>query len=117
MNQNIAQEGFAFHPERINKKGRPPKIFKVLKRSGYSKNDIRTAFHEIGWTDVSQLQKLFEDPKAPAIVKVIANAYKKAIQKGDYRYVRKIIEQVLGKPKESVEQKRTVETFNVVFNE
>lgn len=91
-----------------NPNGRPRKIYTILKESGYSKDDVRNAFNEIAWADVDELQRLFKDPKSPAIIKVIAHAYKRAIEKGDYRYVSEIIQQSIGKPKENADIKSEI---------
>ena len=96
-----------------NPNGRPRKIYTVLKESGYSKDDVRNAFNEIAWADVDELQRLFKDPKSPAIIKVIAHAYKRAIEKGDYRYVSEIIQQSIGKPKETSEVSMTAQITSV----
>lgn len=96
-----------------NPNGRPRKIYTILKESGYTKDDVRTAFNEIAWADVDELQRLFKDPKSPAIIKVIAHAYKRAIEKGDYRYVSEIIQQSIGKPKETSEVSMNAQITNV----
>lgn len=96
-----------------NPNGRPRKIYTILKESGYSKDDVRNAFNEIAWADVDELQRLFKDPKSPAIIKVIAHAYKRAIEKGDYRYVAEIIQQSIGKPKETSEVSMTAQITSV----
>ena len=56
--------------ETLNPNGRPRKIYTILKESGYTKDDVRTAFNEIAWADIDGLQKIFKDPKSPAIIKV-----------------------------------------------
>jgi hypothetical protein len=94
--------------ETLNPNGRPRKIYTVLKESGYTKDDVRNAFNEIAWADVDELQRLFKDPKSPAIIKVIAHAYKRAIEKGDYRYVSEIIMQSIGKPQEKSDIKSEI---------
>ena len=96
-----------------NPNGRPRKIYTILKESGYTKDDVRTAFNEIAWADIDGLQKIFKDNKAPAILKVIAHAYKRAIEKGDYRYVAEIIQQSIGKPKETSEVSMTAQITSV----
>jgi len=99
--------------ETLNPNGRPRKIYTILKESGYTKDDVRTAFNEIAWADIDGLQKIFKDPKSPAIIKVIAHAYKRAIEKGDYRYVSEIIQQSIGKPKETSEVSMTAQITSV----
>ena len=101
--ENVVGKGFEAHPERINRNGRPRKIYSVLKETGYTRDDVREAFNEISWASVDDLKRYFENPNAPAIVRVIAHAFKRAIEKGDYRYVREILEQSIGKPKETVD--------------
>lgn len=98
----------------LNPNGRPKKIYTVLKESGYTKDDIRGAFEEIGWQTMGQLQDIFKDPKAPAILKVIAHAFKRGVEKGDFRYVSEILQHVVGKPKETIDA--NVTQFKVTLN-
>ncbi len=111
--ENILGQGFHTHPERINKEGRPPKIYTVLKRSGYSKDDIRIAYHELSFLNEGELDKIIADDKAIVLLKVIAQAYKKGAVKGDYRYIKDIIEQVIGQPKQQQEIKQQIEIRSV----
>ena len=115
MNPNLSKESFVLHPERINKAGRPPKIYTVLRKSGYSRDDIRNAYNEIAWSDVSELKRLFEDENSPAIIKVIANAFQRAIKKGDYRYVKEIIEQIIGQAKINLDADIKMD-YNITLN-
>ena len=103
--QNIAGQGFHTHPERINRLGPPKRIYTILKESGYTKSDIKDAFEEIGWQNIESLNKILEDPDKPAILKVIAKAFIKGAEKGDFRYVSEILNHVIGKPKEQTENK------------
>ena len=102
--------------ETANPNGRPPKIYTVLKRKGFTPEDIRIAFGEINWYNVDELKKVFENPQTPAILKILAHVYKRAIEKGDYRYVKEIIEQAIGKPKETVDAHIKQEVIQVTFN-
>lgn len=99
---NIGKETQFKPNESGNPNGRPKKIYTILKETGYSKDDIRTAFNELAWTKFDELEKQFSDPNAPAIVRVIAHVFTRAIEKGDYRYISEIIQQIAGKPKETV---------------
>ena len=81
-----------------NLNGRPKKIYTVLKESGYTKDGIRDAFSEMGWQ----------------ILKVIAKAFLRGAERGDFRYVSEILQHVVGKPKETVEQ--TITEFKVTLN-
>ena len=86
-----------------NPAGRPKKIYKILRESGFSIEDIRDAFAEIGWQKQEELEAIMLDPEKPVILKVIAKAFLKGSDKGDYRYVREILEQTMGKPKEQMD--------------
>lgn len=86
-----------------NPNGRPKKIYTLLKETGYSKDDIRIAFNELAWMTPDQLKIIFEKKDSPAILKVIAHAYKKAIEKGDYKFVKDIMEQVIGTARQNID--------------
>lgn len=88
-----------------NPNGRPKRIYTVLKDSGYSKEDIRDAFEEIGWQTLDDLKEILDDESKPVILKVIAKAFIKGAEKGDFRYVSEILMHVVGKPKEQSENK------------
>lgn len=88
-----------------NPAGRPKRIYNILKESGYSKEDIRDAFEEVGWQTEEQAQEILNDKSKPLILKTLAHAFIKAANKGDYRYIGEIIQQVMGKPKEQSENK------------
>lgn len=89
----------------LNPTGRPKRIYNILKESGYSKDDIRDAFEEIGWQTIEELNDVLNDDSKPAILKVIARAFIKGAEKGDFRYVSEILMHVVGKPKEQSENK------------
>ncbi len=89
----------------LNPNGRPKRIYTILKESGYSKDDIGDAFKEIGWQTIEDLQAIVEDETKPVILKVIARAFIKGADKGDFRYVSEILQHVIGKPKEQSENK------------
>lgn len=86
-----------------NPNGRPKRIYTILKDSGYSKEDIKDAFEEIGWQTIEDLQEILDDDSKPVILKVIARAFIKGAEKGDFRYVSEILMHIIGKPKESVQ--------------
>lgn len=87
----------------LNPTGRPKRIYNVLKESGYSKEDIRDAFEEIGWQTIEDLQEVLDDDSKPVILKVIARAFMKGAEKGDFRYVSEILLHAIGRPKEQIE--------------
>lgn len=103
--QNIIGQGFHTNPERINKDGRPKKIYTILKESGYTRDDIKEAFAEIGWQTADDIEAIIEDETKPMIVRLIAKAFKRGTEKGDFRYVSEILQHTIGKPKEQTENK------------
>lgn len=98
----------------LNPNGRPKRIYTILKESGYTKEDIRDAFEEIGWQNISDLKEILDDNSKPAILKVIAKAFIKGAEKGDFRYVSEILQHVMGKPKETIDANIT--QFKVTLN-
>lgn len=88
-----------------NPNGRPKKIYTVLKESGFSRDDIRTAMQEAGWQTTDELQAIIDDDTKPSILKIIARAFIKGAEKGDYRYISEIMQQAIGKPTEQTENK------------
>lgn len=98
----------------LNPNGRPKKIFTILKASGFTKDDIRAAFEETGWQTIEGLNNILDNDNSPAIMKVIARAFLRGAEKGDFRYVSEIIQHVIGKPKETVEQ--TITQFKITLN-
>lgn len=99
-----------------NPNGRPKRIYTVLKESGYSKEDIRDAFEEIGWQTIDDLEDIINDATKPVILKVIAKAFIKGAEKGDFRYVSEIIQHIVGKPKETIDATVTKKSFRITMN-
>jgi len=99
-------EPYEFKPGQSgNPNGRPLKIHTILKASGYTLDDIREAFKDIGWHDADKAQEIIDNEKSPLILKVVARAFLKGAEKGDFRYISEILQHVIGKPKEQTENK------------
>lgn len=96
-----------------NPKGRPPKIYTILKETGYSGQDIQTAFGELAWYTQEDLKRLASAKDTPAIIKITANSLLKAITAKDFRRVKEILEYVLGKPKQGIDLSGKLESVNV----
>lgn len=92
--------GFSSNPQNISKSGRPKKIYTVLSEQGYSKDDIRTAFGELVWYTQKELKNVQTNNEKPMLVRIIANQFIMALQKGDFSKVKDILEYVIGKPKQ-----------------
>lgn len=94
--------GFSQMPENINQSGRPKKIYTILSEQGYSKDDIKTAFGELAWYSIKELEILNMDETKPVIVRIIANQFILALNKGDFSKVKEIMEHTIGKPKQEI---------------
>lgn len=97
-NESAKGGGFDKHPENINKLGRPKKIYTVLKAQGYSKDDMKTAFGELAFYTLNELEKLHNDEKKPIIMRITANQLLIAHEKGDWYKIKEIIEHTIGRP-------------------
>lgn len=80
------------------KGGRKKKIYTILKEKGYSGDDIRTAFGELAWYTLKELEEVNEDEKKPLIMRTISNQMILAFKKGDWTKIKEIIEHTIGKP-------------------
>ena len=94
--------GFDKNPQNINKKGRPLKIYNIIKNLGYSKDDFLAVFSELPFYTIPQLKRIAVKKDTPAIVIVVAMALRKAIESNDYRAIREIIEYTVGKPQQEI---------------
>ena len=93
--EDKGKHGFNLHPENINKKGRPKKIYTVLKETGYSKDDIRTVFGELPFYTLDELKEIHMDETKPVIARIVANQLFLALKKGDYTKIREILQLTL----------------------
>jgi len=107
--QNIINKGFDKNPQNINKKGRPLKIYSIIKELGYSKDDLKTVFAELPFYTIAELTEISKKKNTPAIVIVVAMAFKSAIEKNDYSKIKEIIEHTIGKPLQQKEVSQTTE--------
>lgn len=78
--------------------GRGKKIYTIIKEMGYNADDMKTAFGELSWYSLKELNDLNKDVTKPAIVRIIANQIYLALQKGDMNKIKEILEYTLGKP-------------------
>lgn len=100
--------GFESRPEDINRSGRPPKIYTVVRDMGYSKDDCRTVFGELIWYANKELKKSEDDDNLPYLVRMVAGQLLEAKKKKDWGKIREIMEHHIGKPtqKEEIEYKQ-----------
>ena len=114
---NANTAGFAKHPENIGK-GRPLKIYTILKKQGYSKDDILTAFEELSMSTEENLEALKNDKNKPILVRITANQLQIALKNGDMVKIREIMQYTLGLPKQSVEvEEKKQQIQGITFDE
>jgi hypothetical protein len=83
--------------------GRKKKIYTILKEKGYSKEDVHACFGELAFYTLAELREVAKDETKPVIMVVLAMAFKNAAQKGDYRQIKEIMEQSIGRPNQAID--------------
>ena len=104
---NIRDIGHAtrFPSPNQNKKGAPKKIYTILKEKGYKNIDINTAFGEISFYNIKELEKVIEDESLPIIVLITAKQFLEAFRNSDYSKISDILKHTIGLPKQTTEIK------------
>ena len=77
--------------------GRKKKIYTILKEKGYGRDDIMTCFGEVAFYSLSELNAFLKTKDVPIITLIVAKLFKKAYDDGDWRYIKEIMEQTIGK--------------------
>jgi len=93
--------------------GRKKKIYTVLKKMGYSADDIKTALSELPFYSIKDLRRLNLDKKKPAIVRIIAGHILESFEDDDFNALKLIIDHVLGTPKQTIESDITTNGENI----
>ena len=87
------------------KNGRKKNIYTILAEKGYSQADIKTAFSEMAWYTLEELGAVHADESKPVIMRLVANQFYKALKLSDWGKIKDILEHVLGRPKQEIDQK------------
>jgi len=107
-NKNISKAGIKTQFSATNQPngaGRKKKIYTVIKEMGYSGEDIKTAFGELAFYNLKELDRVKNDEKKPIITRIIANQFGIALDKGDWNRIKEILEHVMGKPQQVIDHK------------
>ena len=96
--------GFDKRPQDRGKGGGRKKIFTILKEHGYTKEDISQAFQELAFYNERELLKVVNNKRQPMIARIIAQQFQQALEKKDWNKVKDLIEHVIGRPSQSVQQ-------------
>ena len=84
MNKNIVEDGRGTRfgsGQDCTRGGRPRNTFKELRRKGFSSDDIKRAFLELAFCNMSELREVKEDESKPAILRIIANQFIMGLKK------------------------------------
>lgn len=84
-----------------NPNGRPRKYVSLLKEQGYKLSEINDTIQNMMAMDVSELQKVNDNPKATIMEKTVAAAMIKSLKNGSLFSLETLLTRVYGKPKET----------------
>lgn len=87
--------------ETMNPNGRPRKYVSLLKEQGYRLSEINDTIQAMMSMDLSELQKVNDNPKATILEKTIAAAMIKSLKNGSLFSLETLLTRVYGKPKET----------------
>jgi hypothetical protein len=113
-NDNLKNQGFHNHPERINRSGRPKKFVTLLREHGYKQSEVEDTIKVMLAMNLDELRKVWENKDATILEKTIAGAMKKSLEKGTLYSLELLLTRIYGKPREQVHQ-TTEGTIEVVF--
>ncbi len=99
-----------------NPNGRPKKLKTVLRDQGYSYSDIRKVFTNLAVYTIDELKEIENNKgRYPAIIVVATKAFIQAATKGEYKYIKDIMEHVIGKPGLSIEAGEQIPITGATF--
>lgn len=96
-------------------RGRKKKIYTVIKEMGYSADDIKTAFGELAFYSVDEINKMILDESKPIITRIVAKQFSIALIAGDWSKIKEILEHVIGKPNQSTDITTDGEKVKQIF--
>ena len=74
------------------KGGRPKLMITKYKEIGYSKDDVRNTYSAISALNSKELDNLIDNPEGTVLEKAIAKTFLTAINNGDYRFIKDVVE-------------------------
>jgi len=102
-NKNIKDAGVKFGSgQKQEGAGRKRKIYTILKEKGFNADDIKTAFGEMAWYTLDELNKVAFDNEKPIIMRIVANQFYSAYKDKNWTKIKEILEHTIGKPTQPV---------------
>lgn len=95
-----------------NPKGRPKTLIsKLRKQGGLTKCEAEEIIRLALKADIKQLEELFKEPDMMVYARIVAGDISQSLVKKDFARLTKMLEQVYGKPKETIEHQtpKTIE--------
>jgi hypothetical protein len=98
-----------------NLNGRPRKMVTQLKDIGYRASEVTDTLMTLLALNIDELKKVYENPDATMLEKIVANALKTSLQRGSLFNLELVLSRAIGRPKEATEEKKplTTEAFKV----
>lgn len=107
--------GFDQRPKDSVKGGRRKRLYHSLKDQGFSKEDVRECYAFIADCTKSDLNKILESDNATALEITVAQAFLKAMEKGDYKLIKDIVELFADKPKQGIDHSgQAIEPIKII---
>jgi hypothetical protein len=78
--------------------GRPKKIYTILKEKGFCKDDITTAFGELAFYKLEELEAVHDNEEMPVIARIIAKQFYTALKDCDWHKIKDLMDHVIGRP-------------------
>jgi len=99
------------------KNGRKKKIYNILKKKGYGKDDIIAAFKELMFYKEVKLEELRDDESKPILVRIVAANIIDSFEDSDISSLKFILDHVLGTPKQTIESDVTTNGKDLAVQE
>ena len=87
---------------RINRAGRPRKVVLMLKKEGYTSQEISDTITSLLAMTTDELSTIAKDPDADILIKTIILTLNKAVQKGSIQELLQLISRAVGNPVQPV---------------
>ena len=96
--ENIKNQGFHTHPERINRNGRPRKLITEMSEIGYTNSQVNDCIKVMLALTESELRGWQSNPTATILECTIAAALLSGMEKGNLNAIESLLTRSYGKP-------------------
>jgi hypothetical protein len=96
--ENIKNQGFHTHPERINRNGRPRKLTTAMAEIGYTNSQVNDCIKVMLALTESELREWQNNPTATILECTIASALLNGMEKGNLNAIESLLTRTYGRP-------------------